>query len=66
MARPISGKSAKTVRFEMRIEPEEADAYGCAAEKEGLSRAQWIRQTLNMAAKSFLGNKQVDSKGHET
>jgi uncharacterized protein (DUF1778 family) len=51
---PKSGDGAMTARLEVRIEPDERDAYDRAAEAAGMERSDWIRATLNAAAKRLL------------
>lgn len=43
-----------TARLEVRIEPDERDAYDRAAEAAGMERSDWIRATLNAEAKRAL------------
>jgi uncharacterized protein (DUF1778 family) len=47
-------ESAKSVRLDMRISPEDKDLFQRAAEKDGRSMSNWIRDRLLKAAKDEL------------
>jgi uncharacterized protein (DUF1778 family) len=51
---PKSGDKAMAARLEIRVDPSEKDAYDQAADAVGMDRSDWIRATLNAAAKSTL------------
>ena len=51
---PKSGESPMTARLEIRVEPDEKDAYEKAASLAGMERSDWIRATLNAEAKKLL------------
>jgi uncharacterized protein (DUF1778 family) len=44
----------KSVRLDMRISPEDKDLFQRAAEKDGRSMSNWIRDRLLKAAKDEL------------
>jgi hypothetical protein len=54
---PKSGDKALTDRLEIRVEPDEKVAYDKAAKALKMDRSDWIRHTLNMAAKRALHRK---------
>lgn len=47
----------KSVRLDMRISSEDKDLYQRAAEKDGRSMSNWIRDRLQKAAREELGDK---------
>jgi len=51
---PKSGDSPMTDRLYLRVEPTEKDAYAKASEIAGMEQSDWIRSTLNAAAKRLL------------
>lgn len=51
---PKSGDKAMAGRLEIRVEPSEKNTYDKAAEAAGMDRSDWIRATLNAAAKKAL------------
>lgn len=51
---PKSGDVALTARLEIRVEPDEKDAYDKAADAAKMERSDWIRATLNAAAKRAM------------
>lgn len=51
---PKSGESPMTTRIEIRALPDERDAYMSAAEAAQVGMSDWIRDTLNLAAKRAL------------
>lgn len=48
-------ESAKSVRLDMRISPEDKDLFQRAAEKDGRSMSNWIRDRLIRSARHELG-----------
>jgi len=55
---PKSGNKAMAGRLEIRVSEAEKLAYEEAARASGLERSDWIRETLNAAAKRALRGKQ--------
>ena len=51
---PKSGKKPMGERLEIRVDAAEKSAYEKAAQSAGLERAEWVRHTLNSAAKKAL------------
>jgi uncharacterized protein (DUF1778 family) len=51
---PKSGESPMTTRIEIRALPDERDAYLRAADAAQVGLSDWIRDTLNSAAKRAL------------
>ncbi len=54
---PKSGSKPMAGRLEIRVDSSEKDAYEQAAQTLGLERSDWIRETLNAAAKKILRRK---------
>src|SRR5436853_616938 len=54
---PKGGDKAMEGRLEIRIDPAEKAAYDQAAAAQGMDRSDWIRLTLNAAAKRTLRGK---------
>jgi uncharacterized protein (DUF1778 family) len=54
---PKSGDKPMAGRLEIRVDPCEKEAYDEAARLAGLERSDWIRATLNAAAKRVLRGK---------
>jgi len=54
---PKGGDKAMTGRLEIRVDPAEKDAYVRAAGAAGMDRSDWIRLTLNAAARKVLRAK---------
>jgi uncharacterized protein (DUF1778 family) len=54
---PKGGDKAMAGRLEIRVEPAEKAAYDRAADAAGMDRSDWIRLTLNTAAKHVLRGK---------
>jgi uncharacterized protein (DUF1778 family) len=52
---------SKTIRLDMRVSPEEKELYQRAAEKDGRSLSNWIRDRLNRAAKEELADTRSKS-----
>ena len=52
--RPGRTSDATTTLGGVRVTIGELEAYGAAAEAQGASRADWIRDTLNRAARRVL------------
>jgi antitoxin component of RelBE/YafQ-DinJ toxin-antitoxin module len=48
---PKSGDKAMAARLEIRVDPAEKAAYVAAARAAGMECSDWIRLTLNAAAK---------------
>jgi predicted HicB family RNase H-like nuclease len=48
---PKSGDKAMAARLEIRVDPAEKAAYVAAALAAGVDLSEWIRATLNAAAK---------------
>jgi predicted HicB family RNase H-like nuclease len=48
---PKSGDKPMAARLEIRVDPAEKAAYVSAAQAAGLDTSDWIRETLNAAAK---------------
>lgn len=55
---PKSGDRAMAGRLEIRLLPGEKEAYEQAADLQGMERSDWIRATLNLAAKRALRSNQ--------
>jgi uncharacterized protein (DUF1778 family) len=56
---PKGGGKAMAGRLEIRVDPAEKDAYDQAAAAQGMDRSDWIRFTLNSAAKRALRGKRA-------
>jgi uncharacterized protein (DUF1778 family) len=54
---PKSGAESMTARLEIRISDGEKQTYEEAAQTAGMDRSDWIRLTLNAAAKRALRGK---------
>lgn len=54
MGRPPKGEKPMGERLEIRVDAAEKDAYERAASAAGVERSDWIRDTLNAAAKRAL------------
>jgi hypothetical protein len=54
---PKSGDAPMGERLEIRLETGEKAAYDAAAQAKGVDRSDWIRSTLNDAAKRILRKK---------
>ena len=54
---PKSGDKAMAGRLDIRVDPAEKLAYDQAAEAQGMDRSEWIRATLNAAARRVLREK---------
>ena len=59
---PKSGDKAMEGRLEIRVGPAEKDAYHQAADASGMACSDWIRATLNTAAKRVLRKKESNGK----
>ena len=59
---PKTGDKAMEGRLEIRVSPAEKDAYHQAADAAGMDRSDWIRATLNTAAKRILRKKQANGE----
>jgi uncharacterized protein (DUF1778 family) len=55
-------ESAKSVRLDMRISPEDKDLFQRAAEKDGRSVSNWIRDRLLKAAREELRDKKAPAR----
>jgi uncharacterized protein (DUF1778 family) len=53
----------KSVRLDMRISPEDKDLFQRAADQDGRSMSNWIRERLLKAAREELGEKGKKSGG---
>lgn len=53
----------KSVRLDMRISPEDKDLFQRAADQDGRSMSNWIRERLVKAAREELGEKVKKSGG---
>jgi uncharacterized protein (DUF1778 family) len=51
---PKSGDKPMGERLEIRVDPAEKAVYERAAKAAGMERSDWIRHTLNTAAKRAL------------
>jgi uncharacterized protein (DUF1778 family) len=51
---PKSGERPMEGRLEIRVADDEKQAYADAAKAKGVDRSDWIRATLNTAAKRAL------------
>ena len=56
---PKRGNKSMGGRLEIRVDPAEKTAWDEAAAAQGMDRSDWIRFTLNEAAKQNLPKKQV-------
>jgi hypothetical protein len=54
---PKSGDKSMEGRLEIRVDADEKDAYAQAAKALGMDRSEWMRLTLNAAAKRALKGK---------
>ncbi len=54
---PKSGDKPMGERLEIRVDAAEKTAYEQAADAAGMDRSDWIRATLNAAAKRALRKK---------
>jgi len=54
---PKSGDKPMAGRLEIRLNPGEKESYDQAAALQGMDRSDWIRLTLNTAAKRTLRAK---------
>lgn len=52
MVKPKTKRDAPPLH--VRCTAEERELYAAAAEAEGLAEAQWVRQTLNRAARKVV------------
>jgi hypothetical protein len=59
---PKSGDEAMAGRLEIRVTPAEKDAYDNAASMANLERSDWIRATLNAAAKRVLNPQKTNGE----
>ena len=57
MGRPPKGDKTMAGRLEIRVDPGEKEAYDEAARRAGMDRSDWIRATLNAAAKRVQREK---------
>jgi uncharacterized protein (DUF1778 family) len=53
----------KTSRLDLRLTEEERDLYQQAADSDGRTLSNWIRDRLNKAAREELGEKVKKSGG---
>jgi predicted HicB family RNase H-like nuclease len=60
---PKGGDKAMAGRLEIRVDPAEKLAYDQAAEAAGMERSDWIRATLNAAAKRAVRGKRLTGNG---
>jgi uncharacterized protein (DUF1778 family) len=60
---PKSGDKAMADRLEIRISADEKQTYEKAAQVAGLDRSEWIRLSLNAAARRILRRKSEDGPG---
>jgi uncharacterized protein (DUF1778 family) len=54
---------AKTSRLDLRLTEEERDLYQRAAEGDGRTLSNWIRDRLNKAARVELADRTAKGKG---
>ena len=59
----VMATEAKTSRLDLRLTEEERDLYQRAAEHDGRTLSNWIRDRLNKAARAELGDGTVKGKG---
>jgi uncharacterized protein (DUF1778 family) len=50
----MSAEKSKTERVEIRLGPEEKEAFQLAADQSGLSLSSWMRERLRRAARTDL------------
>jgi hypothetical protein len=60
---PKSGNKAMAGRLEIRVSEAEKLAYEEAAQAAGVERSEWIRLTLNAAAKRTSSGKRPERDG---
>ncbi|MDZ4687482.1 MAG: hypothetical protein SH850_20615 [Planctomycetaceae bacterium] len=53
--RPPKGDASQTARIYLRSIPTEKARYEKAAQKAGVSMAEWVKDRLNQSAKRELG-----------
>lgn len=60
MTRAGRPRAEHALRYQLRLHPEQLEAYRAAAELDGRDLQNWIRWTLDRAARPARGKKEQD------
>lgn len=63
MATKTTAQRTRDVPLQVRITPQERDAYKAAAEADGRTLSNWVRERLNAAAESKSKPRAVSRPG---